>query len=87
MERKTTRVGTISALVAMLVILAGAVVYAYLGLTTPAEPMPTQGWIALGLGVVFSPIVGIGLMALLFYSSRRGYDEPAHFQPDDRRDR
>ena len=87
MERKTTRAGAISALIAMLVILAGAVAYAYLGLTTPGEPMPTQGWIALGLGVVFSLIVGIGLMTLLFYSSRRGYDEPARFQPDDRRDR
>jgi hypothetical protein len=61
--------------------------HAYLGLTTPDEPMPTRGWIALGPGVVFSLIVGIGLMTLLFYSSRRGYDEPAHFQPDDRRDR
>jgi FtsH-binding integral membrane protein len=87
MERKTTRAGTFSAIAAMLVILAGAAAYAYLGLRAPGEPMPIQGWIALGLGVVFSLIVGIGLMALLFYSSRRGYDEPAHFQPDNRRDR
>jgi hypothetical protein len=26
---------------------------------------------------VFSLVVGIGLMALVFYSSRKGYDEPA----------
>ena len=29
------------------------------------------------LGLVFSLIVGVGLMALVFYSSRTGYDEPA----------
>jgi hypothetical protein len=28
-------------------------------------------------GVLFSLIFGIGLMALVFYSSRAGYDEPA----------
>ncbi|MBN8997687.1 MAG: hypothetical protein J0H94_20955 [Rhizobiales bacterium] len=37
--------------------------------------MPTSGWVALILGVVFSIIVGCGLMFLVFYSSRRGYDE------------
>jgi hypothetical protein len=38
--------------------------------------MPTTGYVALALGVVFSLLVGCGLMALLFYSSRHGYDEP-----------
>jgi hypothetical protein len=33
------------------------------------------GWIALGLGVFFTLALGIGLMALVFISSRRGYDE------------
>ncbi|WP_316173416.1 MULTISPECIES: hypothetical protein [unclassified Bradyrhizobium] len=74
------RAGSIAAIAAMLVILAGAVAFAYLGLTTPGEPMPTQGWIALTLGVVFSLIVGIGLMALVFYSSRHGYDEQAQYR-------
>ena len=27
--------------------------------------------------------LGVGLMALLFYSSRKGYDEPPHFGTDD----
>ena len=39
--------------------------------------MSIHGWIALGLGVFFSVIVGCGLMALMFFSSRRGYDERA----------
>ncbi|MGJ4930050.1 hypothetical protein ACQR1I_28975 [Bradyrhizobium sp. HKCCYLS2038] len=78
------RAGPIIIIVALLLILAGAVVFAYQGMTLPGDPMPTEGWIALTLGVVFSLIVGIGLMVLLFYSSRKGYDEPSQFRPDDR---
>jgi hypothetical protein len=37
-----------------------------------------QGYIAMALGTVFSLVIGIGLMALIFYSSRAGYDEPPH---------
>jgi cation transporter-like permease len=38
-------------------------------------PMPTSAYVAMILGVVFSLVVGCGLMALLFYSSRHGYDD------------
>ena len=38
--------------------------------------MPVSLYIPMALGVVFSLVVGIGLMALMFYSSRKGYDEP-----------
>jgi hypothetical protein len=41
-------------------------------------PISTQGLIALGLGAGFSFLLGAGLMALMFFSSRRGYDERAH---------
>jgi len=37
-----------------------------------------QGYIAMALGIFFSLIVGVGLMTLVFYSSRAGYDERAH---------
>jgi len=40
--------------------------------------MSKQGYIAMALGTVFSLVIGIGLMALIFYSSRAGYDEPPH---------
>ena len=33
------------------------------------------GWLAMGLGVILTLAVGIGLMALVFISNRRGYDE------------
>jgi len=34
-----------------------------------------HGLIALGLGIVLSLLLGAGLMALVFYSSRSGHDE------------
>jgi hypothetical protein len=40
-------------------------------------PMSKHGWIALGLGTFFSLVIGCGLMALMFYSSRSGHDEAA----------
>jgi len=35
------------------------------------------GWLAMGVGIVVTLALGIGLMALVFISSRRGYDEAA----------
>ena len=40
-------------------------------------PLPAVGYLAMTIGVVFSLLVGIALMTLLFYSSRHGYDERA----------
>jgi type VI protein secretion system component VasK len=34
-----------------------------------------HGWAALIIGAVLTFVVGAGLMALVFFSSRRGYDE------------
>jgi hypothetical protein len=42
--------------------------------------MTVHGWIALTLGVVLSLLLGGGLMALAFYSSRKGYDDK--IEPD-----
>jgi hypothetical protein len=38
-------------------------------------PTPFYGWVAIGGGVLFSLLVGGGLMALIFYSNRHGYDD------------
>jgi flagellar basal body-associated protein FliL len=40
---------------------------------------PVSTYIAMVLGVIVSLGVGVGLMALVFYSSRKGYDEPPVF--------
>jgi hypothetical protein len=37
--------------------------------------MSIHGYIAMILAIVFSLVIGCGLMALMFYSSRHGYDE------------
>ena len=58
-----------------LLVAAGAVIY--LGWTLGnGTDMPTSGYAAMALGVIISLAVGFGLMALIFYSSRKGYDEP-----------
>lgn len=33
------------------------------------------GWVMLGLGVFFTLACGVGLMALVFYSSRKNFDQ------------
>lgn len=40
-----------------------------------ASAMSVHGWIALTLGTVLSLVVGGGLMSLVFYSARKGYDD------------
>ena len=46
--------------------------------------MPAIGYVEMAAGVLLSLAVGVGLMALLFYSSRSGYDEPPKYIiPDD----
>ena len=39
------------------------------------ETIPLYGYVAIAGGVLFSLLVGGGLMALVFYSSRHGYDD------------
>ena len=42
------------------------------------EPIPVYGYVAIAGGVIFSLGLGGGLMALVFYSSNRGYDDDAN---------
>jgi hypothetical protein len=42
------------------------------------DEIPFYGYVAIGGGVLFSLLVGGGLMALVFYSSRHGYDDEAN---------
>jgi hypothetical protein len=46
--------------------------------------VPDWGYAFLGIGMVFGLVIGCGLMALAFYSSRSGYDEPTVAQQKDR---
>jgi uncharacterized membrane-anchored protein len=40
--------------------------------------MPTYGYVATVLGAIAAIAIGVGLMALMFHSSRRRYDAAAH---------
>ena len=40
-----------------------------------AFAMSWHGWLALTLGVVLTAALGVGLMALVFHSSRSGHDD------------
>jgi len=48
--------------------------------------LPDWGLALLGVGAVFGLVIGCGLMALAFYSSRRGYDERTAAGKQDERD-
>jgi len=68
----------IAALIAMLVF-AGIGIASVWDATNGVDDagMDEDGWIALGLGAFVSVLLGCGLMALMFFSNRRGYDEAA----------
>ncbi len=40
-----------------------------------------HGYIAIGLGVGFTVLLAFGLMSLVYFSARRGYDEAADQPP------
>ena len=46
----------------------------------PGTSVPTYGIVMFTIGITLLVAVGVGLMGLLFYSSRRGYDEPPHIK-------
>ena len=61
----------------LLGLLGVALWVAYRQWTLVDVDLPGWAWMAIGLGVALALLVGGGLMALIFYSSRKGYDEPA----------
>ncbi|OSI67419.1 hypothetical protein BSZ21_17690 [Bradyrhizobium canariense] len=73
-------VGSWTIIIILIVLLGATGFVAYLGwiLGSGAE-VTTSGYVSMALGVVLSLAVGFGLMGLVFYSSRSGYDEPPVF--------
>lgn len=56
-------------------ILVAAVILSVQVWTGMDAAMTGHGWFALAIGVVLSIVVGAGLMALVFFSSRSGHDD------------
>ncbi len=77
-SRSTVIALTIAAVVVVAVLAVVASLWQAVG---DAEISPA-GWLAMALGILFTLALGIGLMALVFISNRRGYDEEAGSGPD-----
>jgi hypothetical protein len=77
--------GKIALIIALLALLGASLWFAARSFMLDGTPMPAEGYVAMAFGVVFSLVVGIGLMALIFYSSRRGFDEPAQLDEGERK--
>jgi hypothetical protein len=67
------------------ILLAAALFGAYEGWIAHSGniEVPEWGYAFLGLGLIFGLLVGGGLMALMFYSSRAGYDDPTATEQSD----
>jgi hypothetical protein len=71
MSSKSTWIAVaVAVAVVIVVIVLMASVWSGLG----DSGISAAGWVALVLGVVVTLALGVGLMALVFISSRRGYD-------------
>jgi len=70
--------GTIVIVAALLAFLVLASVGAWWSWRSMGEvEIGGHGMVALGLGVGLSLLLGVGLMSLVFFSHRRGYDDEA----------
>jgi hypothetical protein len=70
-----SRLSWVSAAIAGAVVLVIGVFIAVQWTRIGDSEISGAGWLAMGLGVIVTLALGIGLMALVFISSRRGYDE------------
>lgn len=68
--------GALITILVLFGLLAAAAMVAWWAWTELADvQISQQGYIALGIGVAVTMILGVGLMWLVFYSSRSGHDE------------
>jgi formate hydrogenlyase subunit 3/multisubunit Na+/H+ antiporter MnhD subunit len=84
---KPGNVGTWIVLAVLVAFLCAAIVFMYVG-WEPAEgergqEMSTAGYVAMALGILATLGLGIGLMALVFYSNREGHDRDADLKRDE----
>ena len=61
--------------IAVAVVLVFGAVIAVLWTNLGESEISGAGWLAMALGVTVTLALGVGLMGLVFFSNRRGYDE------------
>lgn len=69
--------------VPLLALLVLSIWYAAHSFAMEGPAMPWELYLAMALGILFSIAIGCGLMTLVFYSSRHGYDEAANRRDHD----
>lgn len=79
MTTKKSHMGTWILLAILVLFLVLAIVFLVVGwgpaeLSAGGQPMSTGGYIAMAFGIIATLALGVGLMALVFYSNRRGHD-------------
>lgn len=78
MTPRSGGVGSWIVLAVLVLLLLLAIVFLVVGWGTTdvegSQAMSTGGYIAMTLGIVATLALGVGLMALVFYSSRKGHD-------------
>jgi hypothetical protein len=76
MTSTSLRIGSWVVLAALVLLLVLAIAFMLIGWDTAdaGMPMTTAGYMAMTFGIVATLALGSGLMALVFYSSRKGHD-------------
>jgi hypothetical protein len=74
----------IASLMALLALTIWYTVHVWNAIEGP--PMPTYGYVLAAAGVALSMLVGSGLIALMYFSSRHGYDEAHEVEHIDHKD-
>jgi hypothetical protein len=70
------RLGSATLIATLMALLAAALWFAYSYWTAlESIDMPIWLYLAMAGGIGFSLLIGCGLMALMFYSSRSGHDD------------
>jgi hypothetical protein len=71
------------AIVTLLLCIGLGIIGIYLATTVNSDiPLSSSGSWALIFGVIVTLLIGMGLMALIFFSSRSGFDQPPELQSD-----
>ncbi len=78
MNSSNNRLGSWVVIAVLLLLLVLAVVYLFVGWGSvegdAGQQMSGSGYVAMAFGIVVTLALGVGLMALMFYSSRQGHD-------------
>jgi formate hydrogenlyase subunit 3/multisubunit Na+/H+ antiporter MnhD subunit len=84
---KPRQIGAWIVLAVLVAFLCAAIAFMYVG-WGPGEgergqEMSTAGYVAMALGIIVTLALGMGLMALVFYSNREGHDRDADLKRDE----